>query len=706
MKNFTLILTVLCAMALSVSCNGNQSKSTNPLLSEWDTPFGVPPFDKIQVSDYEPAFMASMKEHNEEIEAIVKDKSDPGFENVILAFDRSGDRLRQISYIFDLLCSANTSPEMQAVEEKMMPLLSAHSDGVMMNEKLFAKIKNVYDNRSGMGLDGLQMRLLEKIYKRFERSGANLQAADKEQLMKINQELSTAMFRFGSNLLAENARYELLISDNELGGLPAGVRNSARNAAREAGEETGTYRFDISTSSMLPFITYSDNRELRQQIYTAYLEKCNYGDEYDNKEIINEIVRLRDEKAALLGYETYADFKLDDVMAKTPANVYSLLDEIWEPALTTAKVELEEMRKIKQRETGSSDFESWDWWYYAEKVRKSKYNLDQEALRPYFSLNTVRTGIFELCNRLYGITFKPVAVPVYHEECFTYEVNDVDGSLLGILYMDFHPRPGNKRSGAWCGDYREQSYKDGKRVAPVVTVVCNFTRPSSQSAPALLTLDETETFFHEFGHALHSLFSDVEYSGLIGVERDFVELPSQIMENWAIEPEMLRSYAVHYTSGNVIPENLIDRILSSRTFNQGFVTTELVAASYTDMDIHTIKDFQPVNVNAFEREMLNEKRGLIDQIAPRYRYPYFNHIFGSDGYSSGYYSYLWAEVLDKDAYEAFVESGDIFDRKVAARFRNEILSKGGTADGMTLYRNFRGQDPSRLPLLRGRGLIE
>ncbi len=693
-------------MALSVSCDCNRQESSNPLLSEWDTPFGVPPFDKIQVSDYEPAFKAAMEEHNDEIKSITKDKSEPDFENVILAFDRSGDRLRRITNVFELLCSANTNPEMQAVEEKMVPLMSEHSDGVMMNEELFAKIKSVYDRRESLGLDELQLRLLDKIYTRFERSGANLSSKDKERLQKLNQELSSLMFRFGSNLLAENARYELLLTDKELAGLPSGVRNSARNAAREAGKPTGSYLFNISTSSMLPFITYSDKRDLRQQIYTAYLEKCNYGDEYDNKEIINNIVRLRAEKAKLLGYDTYAGFKLDNVMAKTPANVYSLLDEIWTPALAMAKTELEDMRAIKARETGNGDFESWDWWYYAEKVRKSKYNLDQETLRPYFSLNNVRTGIFELCNKLYGITFKPAAVPVYHEECFTYEVLDVDGSHLGILYMDYHPRPGSKRSGAWCGDYREQSYKDGKRVAPVVTVVCNFTRPASASAPALLTLDEVETFFHEFGHAIHSLFSDVPYNGLGGVERDFVELPSQIMENWAVEPEMLRSYAVHYTSGKVIPEDLIAKIRESSKFNQGFVTTELAAAAYIDMDIHTIKDFSSVNINALEREMLNEKRGLIDQIAPRYRYPYFNHIFGSDGYSSGYYSYLWAEVLDKDAYQAFVESGDIFSRKLAAKFRNEILSKGGMADGMTLYRNFRGQEPSRQPLLRGRGLID
>lgn len=694
---------MICLMTLVTSCREMDGVRENPLLGEWDTPFGVPPFDRIKVSDYKPAFEAGMKAHNEDIEAIVNNADEPTFENTILAFDNSGSLLNRVLPVFSLLSAADTNPEMQAVEEEMMPVLSAHGDAIMMNERLFARIKSVCDRRAQLGLDPLRMRLTEKTYRRFERSGANLSPAGKEELMKINQELSLASIRFGNNLLAENARFEMVLTDQDVSGLPASVRNSARAAGREAGH-SGKYLFTLSRPSIFPFLTYSDRRDLREEIYTAYLQKCNHGDELDNKQNINDIVRLRTRKAHLLGFESHSDFVLDNVMAKTPANVYSLLDGLWTPALDRAVEELNDMKAIRKRETGSDDFESWDWWFYSEKVRKSRYNLDQETLKPYFSLPNVRNGIFELCNRLYGITFQPVVAPVYHEECFVYEALDVDGSHLGVLYMDFHPRPG-KRSGAWCGSYREQGYEDGVRIAPVVTIVANFTRPANSSTPALLDLDEVETFFHEFGHALHSLFSDVPYRGLLGVERDFVELPSQIMENWAVEPEMLRSYAIHYSTGNIIPDNLIDKIQKSATFNQGFMTTELLAASYTDMDIHTIKDFEPMDVNAFEREMLFAKRGLIPQIEPRYRYPYFSHIFDGS-YSSGYYSYIWAEVLDKDAFQAFVETGELFNKAVAARFRNEILSRGGTADGMTLYRNFRGHEPSRIPLLKSRGLIE
>lgn len=384
--------------------------------------------------------------------------------------------------------------------------------------------------------------------------------------------------------------------------------------------------------------------------------------------------------------------------------MYGLLDEIWTPALDRARGELAEMKELKRKEDGSDDFASWDWWYYAEKIRKSRYNLDQEALRPYFPLENVKQGIFELSNRLYGITFQPAVLPVYNNECVAYEVYDTDGSLLGILYMDLYPRAGRKGPGAWCGTFRDQSYKDGERVVPVVYIVANFTRPNG-TIPALLDLDETTTFFHEFGHALHSLFSDVPYRGLLAVENDFVELPSQIMENWATEPEMLRSYAIHWQTGKVIPENLIKRIQESALFNQGFETVELAAASYSDMELHDMEEYVPVDLDAFEKRVLNEERGLIPQIEPRYRYPYFSHIFDG-GYSAGYYGYLWAEVLDKDAYEAFRETGELFNKKVAARFREEILSKGGTEDGMVLYENFRGRQPSRLPLLVSRGLVE
>ncbi len=685
------------------SCNEEQ-KRDNPLLAEWDTPYGVPPFDKIRVSDYEPAFREAMKEHLAEIEAIKSNPQAPDFENTVLALDNAGRALERVELVFWGVAAADTDPAMQAVQEKMGPELAQHYDAVMLDEKLFERVKAVYDRRDAEGLDPLQKRLTEKIYRDFERSGAALSPEDKKEFGEINKRLSELSFAFGRNLLEENARYEMILDETQVDGLPSGLRTAARNDAREAGYGNDSYRFDISKPSMIPFLTYSTERGLRDTLYTAYITKCDHGDALDNNAIVNEIVELRTRKAHLLGYATYAEYALSDNMAATPTGVYGLLDEVWEPALAKAKEELAEMKRLKLKDTDNDEFESYDWWYYAEKVRRNKYNLDQEALRPYFSLENVKQGIFELCNRLYGITFQPVVLPVYNEECMTYEVSDADGSLLGLLYMDFHPRPGRKGPGAWCGTFRNQAYDEsGERIVPVVYIVCNFTRPNGRT-PALLDLDETETFFHEFGHALHSLFSMVPYRGLLDVEHDFVELPSQIMENWATEPEMLRSYAVHWQTGKVMPESMIKRIRNSRYFNQGFLTVENLAASYIDMDIHNMESYEPVELDAFTRRALNTDRGLIPQIEPRYRFPYFSHIFDG-GYAAGYYGYMWAEVLDKDAYEAFVETGDVFNKKVAARFRNDILSKGGTEDGMVMYEKFRGRKPNRMPLLVSRGLV-
>ena len=687
------------------SCGSKEAPAgANPLLSEWDTPYGVPPFDKIKVSDYMPAFREAMKLHREEIKAIAENPEEPDFENTVVAFDNAGEMLTRVEQVFWSVAAADTNPQMQAVQEKVAPMLSEHYDGIMLDEKLFDRIRKVYEGRDAAGLDRLQKRLVEKVYKDFVRSGANLTAEQKAEFKEINSRLSELTFRFGKNLLEENARFRMVLNEEDVEGLPSGVRGAARNAAKEAGLGDDRYLFDIGKPSMLPFLSYSPRRDLRQELYTAYIEKCDHGDELDNKQLINEIIELRTRRANLLGYGTHAEYVLDANMAKTPENVYGLLDEIWTPALDRARGELAEMKELKRKEDGSDDFASWDWWYYAEKIRKSRYNLDQEALRPYFPLENVKQGIFELSNRLYGITFQPAVLPVYNNECVAYEVYDTDGSLLGILYMDLYPRAGRKGPGAWCGTFRDQSYKDGERVVPVVYIVANFTRPNG-TIPALLDLDETTTFFHEFGHALHLLFSDVPYRGLLAVENDFVELPSQIMENWATEPEMLRSYAIHWQTGKVIPENLIKRIQESALFNQGFETVELAAASYSDMELHDMEEYVPVDLDAFEKRVLNEERGLIPQIEPRYRYPYFSHIFDG-GYSAGYYGYLWAEVLDKDAYEAFRETGELFNKKVAARFREEILSKGGTEDGMVLYENFRGRQPSRLPLLVSRGLVE
>jgi peptidyl-dipeptidase Dcp len=463
--------------------------------------------------------------------------------------------------------------------------------------------------------------------------------------------------------------------------------------------------FNLSKPSWIPFLTYSPKEDLRKQLYEAWLDQCGEGTAFDNTGIINDIIRLRTRRAHLLGFDSFADFQLDDKMAKTPARVYEFLDGIWTPALAKAVEERDEMLAMKRSEMNDTTavMNSWDWWFYAEKVRKGRYNFDEEQARPYFSLENVRSGIFKLCNLLYGISFRPITAPVYHKDVVVYEVLDIDNSHLGVIYMDFFPRPG-KGSGAWCGTYRSQGYTaDGERISPITNIVCNFTEPAGGN-PSLLSLDETETFFHEFGHALHNLFADVPYRGLLGTERDFVELPSQIMENWAFTPRLLAEYAIHYRSGDPIPERMVQRIAESSKFNQGFMTVELLAASLSDMDIHTMKEYSPFNVADFEKYALVTKRGLIPQIEPRYRYPYFSHIFDG-GYSAGYYSYIWAEVLDQDAYAAFVESGDIFSRRVADDFRRKVLAPRGLRDGMDLFLDFRGAEPSREPLMRGRGLV-
>ena len=562
------------------------------------------------------------------------------------------------------------------------------------------RVKAVYDRRGALELDAEQSRLLEKTYRDFVRAGALLDAEQKARLKAINGELSLAAVKFGQNILAENGNYALVLESADLDGIPSNVRDQAREKAEATGKK-GKYVFTLHKPSLIPFLTYSQKRELREEIYKAYLNRCNNGDEYDNKQLINDFIRLRTEKAHLLGYPSYADYVVADEMAGTTDAVYKLLNEIWTPALERAKGELAEMEELFRKDYPDGEFASWDWWYYAEKVRKQKYQLEEELLRPYFSLENVQSGIFFLANRLYGITFRPIVVPLYHPDAIAYEVLDADESHLGVLYFDYFPRDG-KSQGAWCGNYVEQTYEDGKRVAPVVSIVCNFTRPTS-NAPALLTLDETETLFHEFGHALHFLFHDVKYRGLTEVEGDFVELPSQLMENWAFDPEVLKQYAVHYRSNEVIPEYLVAKLRRSELFNQGFMTTELIAASLSDMDIHSITEYEPFDPMEFERKALTEKRGLIPQIEPRYRYPYFSHIFDG-GYSAGYYFYTWAEVLDKDVFEAFRESGDLFNKRIADDFRRKILARGGSEDGMTMYRDFRGKDPDKRAMLRSRGL--
>ena len=682
------------------SCDSRKTAGENPFFTEWDTPHGVPPFDKILPEHFMPAFERGMSLHEAEIDAITSNKDEATFENTILAYDDAGQMLAQTELVFGMLCAAETNDRMQALQEQAMPLLAAHRDKIRLDDKLFVRVKEVYDRRAALGLDAEQMRLLQKTYDSFVRAGALLDAEQKARLKEINGQLSLTAVKFGNNILAENNNFVLELKSDELDGLPAGIRDAAREKAQQMGKGD-KWVFTLHKPSLIPFLTYSAKRDLREKIYNAYLNRCNNGDQYDNKQLINDFIRLRTEKAKMLGYPSYAAYVVADEMAGTTDAVYALLDQIWTPALDRAGEELAEMDKLLQKDVPGATFESWDWWYYAEKLRKQNYALDEEMLRPYFSLENVQGGIFYLANRLYGITFQPIVAPLYHPEAIAYEVLDADQSHLGVLYFDFFPRDG-KSQGAWCGNYVEQTYRDGERVAPVVSIVCNFTRPV-RNTPALLTLDETETLFHEFGHALHFLFHDVKYRGLSEVEGDFVELPSQVMENWAFEPEMLKHYAVHYRTGEVIPKYLVDKLRKSELFNQGFATTELIAASLSDMDIHSVTEYEPFDPMAFERQALNEKRGLIPQIEPRYRYPYFSHIFDG-GYSAGYYFYTWAEVLDKDTFEAFRESGDLFNKKIAADFRAKLLARGGSEDGMSLYRAFRGADPDKRAMLRSRGL--
>ena len=704
MKRF-FVLFAFATLIMSISsCKKQADVTDNPFFEqEWATPYGVPPFDRIRMEHYAPAFERGMSLHNEQIEAIVSSNEEPTFENTVLAYDNSGEMLSRVATVFELLASAETNDQMQAYASEIFPRLAAHYDAIAMNDTLFERVKQVYESRVAQGLTGDELRLTEKMYEEFVRSGALLSEEDKAKLSQINEQLSALSVKFGQNVLAETNAFTLEAELDELDGLPTSARDAAREQAKSMGKGD-KFVFTLQKPSMLPLLTYAQDRSMREKIYKAYLARGNNGNEYDNNQIVADMARLRYEKARLLGYDSYAHYVTSNEMASSPEAVYELLEGVWTPALERSKQELERMMTIFRRDYNNGEqFESWDWWYYAEKVRQADYNLKEEEIRDYFSIDNVKGGIFFLCNRLYGITFRPLKAPVYHSECEVYEVIDNNDQPLGALYMDFYPRPG-KSGGAWCGSYVEQSYKDGKRVLPVSTIVCNFTRPVG-SSPALLTIDEVETFFHEFGHALHNLFAEVKYRGLAGVEGDFVELPSQIMENWALSPEMLRQYAVHYRREEVMPDELIKKIQRTKTFNEGFNTTELVAAALSDMDIHALQSAEPISASEFEREALTDRRGLISQIEPRYKYTYFSHIFDG-GYSAGYYFYIWAEVLDKDAFQAFVESGDLFDRATAERFRREVLARGGSRDGMDMYRAFRGADPDKQAMLVARGLVE
>ncbi|HPD34014.1 MAG TPA: M3 family metallopeptidase [Candidatus Kapabacteria bacterium] len=675
----------------------------NPLLSAFTTPYGVPPFEQIKSSDYLPAVKEAIEIHNKEINAIIEDKDAPTFENTIESLEYSGDLLNQIATVFFNLNSANTNDEIQAAAKEIAPMLSKHNDEILQNPQLFAKVKAVYDKRESLNLNTEQYRLLDKTYKAFIKSGANLDEQKKSRLAEINQRLSVLELKFAENVLAETNNFKLVLEKKkDLAGLPKDFIDGAAETAKEMGMP-GKWVITLHNPSLMPFLQYSSRRDLREKIWKAYSNRGNNGNEYDNNEVIKEIVNLRMERAQLLGYKNHAEYRLDDAMAKTPENVFNLLNQIWPPAIKVANQEADEYRDMIKKEGGNFKLEPWDWRYYAEKVRKAKYNIDEEETKPYFKLENVQQGIFILANKLFGISFKEITnIPKYNPDIYAYEVIDSNQKFLGILYMDFYPRP-NKRQGAWMTNYVEEYIrKDGSKVHPVVSLVFNFTKPTATS-PALLTFDEAETMFHEFGHSLHGLFANTKYRSLEGtnVPRDFVEMPSQIMENWFVEPDMLALFAKHYKTGKVIPQELVDKIQKSSKYGQGFGTVEYLAASYLDMDYHILTEAFKENPMKFEDQKMKEL-GLIPEIISRYRSTYFNHIF-TTGYDAGYYSYIWAEVLDKDAFEKFKEDG-IFNRSTAIGFRR-ILERGNSEDPMKMYIEFRGKEPSIVPLLKGRGLM-
>ena len=655
----------------AVSCN-----SINPFLTEWDTPYGIPDFSQIKEKHYVPAVEVGIRQQQSEIDAIIAESDAPTFENVVEAYERSGAILDRVTSVLFNVSESDATESLQKIVEQVLPMMSEHSDNIFMNPYFFAKVETLYKDMENLGLNREQEMTLTKLYNAFVKNGVALGEAEQARMREINMELSSLSNTFGNRLLAEN------------------------NAFAE--------EFGLSISEYAGAMAATEDRDLREKMFKAYSSRGNNGNENDTKELILKMMALRIEKAKLLGYENPAQMILADKMAGTPEAVDSFLASIMEPAVEKAKAEIVDMQAVMDEDIKAgllpegSKIEAWDWAYYAERVRKAKYALDEEQTKPYFKMENVRQGVFDLTTKLFGLQYEKLEdIPVYHPDVEGFKVTDADGSLIGVILTDYFPRS-TKRGGAWMTNFVNQEITaDGKDIRPVIVNVGNFAKPTADK-PSLLTLDQVETLFHEYGHALHGLLSQCTYKSVSGtsVARDFVELPSQIMENWAFQKEVLAEYARHYETGEVIPDELIGKIMAAETFNQGFMTTELAAASILDLKWHML-DAVPSDVEVFEADACRNM-GLIDEIIPRYRSTYFAHIF-SGGYSAGYYSYLWAEVLDKDAFELFKEKG-ILDKETAMSFRRNVLEKGGSEEPMTLYRNFRGADPDPAALLRARGL--
>ena len=706
MKKQLLTLAACACMtaALTQSCS-MQETGDNPFLKEYTTEFEIPPFDSIKNEHYLPALKAGIEEQNKEIEAIINNSEAPTFENTILALDNSGQTINKVAYVFFAFTESMSSPELQKVDEEFTPLLTKHSDEISMNDKLFERIKAVYDDRANHQYTTAQLRLIEDNYKSFTRNGALLDAEKKEQLKAINAELANLYLEFNKRLLNATNAFELVVEDSiKLGGLPASSIAVAAEEAKKRSKD-GKWVFTLHAPSRLPLLQYAQNRELRQKMYEGYINLATEG-ENDNRPIINKIMQARTKKAALLGFDNFAAYMTDNVMAKTPQAAKDLLMKIWEPAINKVKEEVAEMQNVVKEEGFDFEIAPWDYYYYAEKVRQRKYALDEDEVRQYFAVDNVVKGIFTMAERLYGVTFRELPnAPKYHPEVKVYEVLDTAGNHVSVFMTDYFPRE-SKRQGAWMSEFKG-SYIDenGKSIRPIIYNVGNFTKPTADT-PSLLTLDEVETTFHEFGHGLHGMLTRAQYRSQAGtnVDRDFVELPSQIHEHWALEPELLKSYAFHYKTGEVMPAELIKKLQDASTHNQGFATTELAGAALLDLYWNSANFDKDVDVAAFEANVAKELN-MPKEVQFRYRSTYFKHIFGSDGYAAGYYTYLWAEVLDADGFELFKEKG-VFDKATADAFRINVLEAGGSEDPMKLYVKFRGQEPNPDALLRNRGLLK
>lgn len=703
-KTITAMLIGAIAAAGSMSGSAQTQGRQNPFLVPYTTPYQIPPFEQIQYEDYLPALEAGIAQHNAELKKIAENPETPTFENTILAMDRAGETLEKVAMVFFALSESNNTPEMAAISEKFMPAYTSHADEVSMNDGLFRRVKHLYDNRESLGLAKDQLRMIEKAYKNFTRNGALLSSDKKEELKKINNELTDLYLKFNKNLLAATNAIEIVVEDPAmLSGLPESNIAVAAEEAAARGKE-GKWIFTVHNPSRLPVLQYADSRDLREKMYKAYTTLASSG-EYNNYPVINKILQARAKKAALLGYPTFGAYQTDNVMAKTVENAENLLMQIWEPAVAREKQEVAEMQQIVDETGGNFKIQPWDYYYYNEKVRQKKYSLEESKLREYFAVDSVRNGIFTMAEKLYGVKFTPMDnAPKYFEEVKVYDVTDAKtGEHVAVFMTDYFPRA-TKRQGAWMSEFKGSWLnEDGTSSRPIIYNVGNFSRPTADM-PSLLTIDEVETMFHEFGHGLHGMLSRARYKSQAGTntDRDFVELPSQIHEHWAFQPELLNVYAKHYKTGEVIPQELVDKLEAASTHNQGFRTTELAGAALLDLQYSKLNPTEDIDIEQFEKSVA-DKLGMPAELTFRYRSPYFKHVFGSDEYSAGYYTYLWAEVLDTDGFELFQEKG-IFDPETAAKFKKYVLEAGASEDPMELFISFRGHAPSVDALLRNRGL--